>query len=493
MKLARLFQQSSVYLIGDLFRRAVGFLLIPIYTRFLSPNDYGVIELIELFVTLAGICFGIASISDAMVRIYYDYKDEHSRAAVISTAVVGVGAVSLFIVALAWLGAEPLSRAVLESADRAGLVRAAFVAMLFSSIMDVALVYQRIRQRAVFFVVFSLVQVSGTMALNVYLIAFAKMGVWGFVISKLICTGLGAVVLAVIVVRETGWRIERGVARQLAGFATPLILSSVSFFTIHFADRFFLKHYANLTQVGLYALAYKFGFLVTYLVGQPFENVWSVNMYGHVGEPGWKREFARVASYLMFFLVLAAVGLGLFIDQVLRMMADPAYLPAAVVVPVLAFGYAFREVGDFFRGLLFINKRVLLFGRVTLGCAAVNLALNFLLISRWGIAGAAWATLLTWMSYMLACWYLAHREHEVPYPVKSFLVLCGAGTAACAGGSFFRDLGMLQQWGADLLLLGLFVAVVWVAGYFDPREIAAIRGHLAAGRRSVAAVAERLL
>jgi O-antigen/teichoic acid export membrane protein len=238
-------------------------------------------------------------------------------------------------------------------------------------------------------------------------------------------------------------------------------------------------------------LAYKFGFLVTYLVGQPIGSVWNVSLYSHVGADYWRKNFARIALYLVFFLLLATVGLGVFIRETLSVIASPAYAPAAVLVPVIAFAYAFREVGDFYRGILFINKRVMLFGRITVSCAVLNLLLNWALISRYKAMGAAWATLLTWVVYMIACWVLAYREHRIPHSAKSFALAFCLAVAVCVSAEFLRPLPIGLRWTGSISLILLFVSSVWSLGYFDLDERQLIRRQLAVGREYLVSFAGR--
>ncbi|MBI1787507.1 MAG: oligosaccharide flippase family protein [Acidobacteria bacterium] len=491
MSLARLFKQSSTYLAGDLVRRAVGFLMIPVYTTFLTPADYGIIELIELFTMVSGIVFGLASINDGMVRVYHDHREECDRSAIISTAVAGMASVSFLILLIAWLKAGALSKAVFSSTEYAGLIKAAFAATFFGSLVEVALTYWRIKQRVLYYVLFSLLQLFSMLSLNVYFIAFAHMGVWGFVLSKLITTSIGALVALALVLRETGWKVSLRFARSIGSFSVPLILSGSSFFVIHFSDRFFLNRFSTLADVGLYALAYRFGFLVTHLVGQPFESAWGISMYSDAGEAGWREKFRRVASYLMFLLVLSAVGLTLVSDETLALIADPAYRRAASLVPILAFGYAFREVGDLFRGLLYIGKRVVMFGVVTASCAALNIGLNLVFIPQGGSVGAAWATLLTWLVYMIVCWTLAYREHRVPCALRRVVVLFGLGIGVSIAGRPVSCLTTLQQWLADVALIAAFVTLVWTARYFPAEERALIRQRIAVGFNSLFALGEK--
>jgi len=481
MRLSELFKQSSIYMVGEFVRRGVGFLMIPIYTRYLSTADYGILELIELFVMIAGVYFGMLAISDGMVRIYHDYNDDRSRGEVVSTAVIGVALCALLVAGVASLAASPLSSLAFGGPRYASLVRASFVALIFSSLTDIGLTYQRLRQRPGVFVIFSILQLLVNVSLNIYFIAYLKLGVWGFVLAKLVVCSLGAAYLLTVLIRETGCRLNREAAARIAKFGGPLIISGGAIFIIHFADRFFVNHFGTLSDVGIYALAYKFGFLVSYAVGQPFASTWGVRLYAHATGERWRQNFARVAGYLAFFLILAAVGLGLFIDKILLFIATPAYLPAALLIPIVAFGYVFREMGDFFRGVLFINKRVVLFGRITVACAVLNLALDWILIGKYKAAGAAWATVLTWLAYMVACWIQAAREHEIPYSAKAFAGLCLLGGAVCLAITPFKSFPIGWQWLASGSLLIVFAGISWLAGYFNAEERHSIRQQLAMG------------
>jgi O-antigen/teichoic acid export membrane protein len=477
MKLARILQQSSVYLIGDFLRRALSLILLPFYTRFLSPADYGTIELLDLAVLVANVSLGGMAIGDAMVRIYYEELKEDPRA-VVSTALWSIAGVSAALAIAGFVFAAPTGRMLFHAPGNEQLIRMAFAALFCGNIVETGLVYQRLRQRAGVFILISGGLLALNAGLNIYFIAFAGWGLRGFFLSKLAVAALGACVLLATIFREVRWSFRADIARRIAHFGGPLILSGFSIFIIHFSDRFFLSRYATLAEVGIYAVAYKFGFLISSLVGAPFESAWNVKLYGYTSSPGWQREFARVARYLLFFLVLAGLALSVTSDETLGLIAPASYASAALLAPVLVLAYIAREVGDFFRGVLFVNKRVRLFSALTCGCGLLNLALNQSLIPRYGGRGAAWATLLTWLAYMAACWVFVRREHGFPYPVRSFAMVFGLAGAVYAASGLVSRLPAVWQWGPDALLILLFVGLVWASGYFPQEDRRAIRERL---------------
>jgi O-antigen/teichoic acid export membrane protein len=131
MPARRLVQSSSLYLISNLASRAVGFLMLPLYSRFLTPSEYGVVELIELTVQIVALCIGLQSIGGAMIRIFHEASDTAGRNRVVSTAVIGAVTGNMILVIAGMLLAHPISIYVLHSPGAEPLVRMCLMAMMF--------------------------------------------------------------------------------------------------------------------------------------------------------------------------------------------------------------------------------------------------------------------------------------------------------------------------------------------------------------------------
>lgn len=450
-------QASSLYLVGNIASRAVGFLAIPFYSHYLSARQYGSLELIELSTQAIGITFGLQSVGAVLARLFHDQSTVDGENAIASTSVLSASLLNTVICGLCLLIAGPLGEALFHNNNGTGLLQLAFVGMWFSNLAEVILTYERIRQRAKFFFYYSMVQLVLTLACNIYFIGFAGEGVYGFVYSKLIVTGLGTLFLATRITREVGMRFRQEFVPQFVRFGGPLVLASLSAFAIHFSDRFFLTDAVSLSDLGRYALAYRFAFLVSILVGDSFGKSWNVTLYRFSGREEWKEQFARVAHYLMFALFFVALGICLNALLLLRFMVPPEYFPPNFVLPALVFAYVLRECGDFFRNLLLIDKRSGVVGHVGVVSAGVNFLLNFLLIVPFGLYGATASTLATWAVYMVVFWVLAWRAHRVPVRLGVFLPML-----IMALGIF-----LLGRWTNALLgVFGFVASAGWLALYF---------------------------
>ena len=444
--MGRLLQDSSLYLIGNLAGRALGFLAIPFYARVLSPSEYGIIELVELGTTTVAIAFGLQGIGAALSRLHHDQGGSPAgERDVVSTALIGTGALSAAVTALFVLLAAPLSQAVLHSGAWTGLLQAAFVGMFLGNLVEVELIYERIQQRARFYLAYSLVTLLLNLALNILFVGVLRFGVWGFVGSKLCITGVSCLYLLGRASRDVGWHWRGALVPRFARFGAPLIVSSLAFFAIHFSDRFFLTGTVSLADLGRYALAYRFAMLLSIVVGDSFHKSWGVSFYRFAGTAGWEEQFARVAKFLAFVTVLVGLAIAVGAPEVLRVMVPASYEPPSLVLPILVLGYVFRELGDFFNYLLLLNQRSTRVGQVAAACAALNVALNVLLIPRYGIYGAAEATTLTWAGYALVCWAVARRQHALPIRPGAYARILLLGGVAFAASSAIRASSLPTQ------------------------------------------------
>ena len=460
-------RDSTWYLVANLASKAIGFVMIPFYAGFLSAEEYGVLNLLELATTIVAIGFGLQALGQSLTRIYYEATGDQGRRQVVSTAVIGTVVLAAAIAVLACAAAEPISR-IVSLDGQAGLLRLAFAAMFTSSITEVALVYERMQNRAKFFLGYSMVTLTCSLSLNILFIGAAHQGVRGFVYSKLLVTSVACLYLLGRLIRDVGIAWRWSIARALGRFAAPLILSGACFFAIHFSDRLFLAHISR-AEVGVYSLAYTFAFLLSVLIGDSFSKSWSVSFYGLSSGEGWQARFVEVGRWLIFVLGTGAIGISLFGRDVLTLMVPPSYYPPMLLLPVLTFGYFLREVGDFFNSMLLIGIGSGLVGRIALAGAILNLTLNALLIPHFGIWGAAWATFATWAAYCVATWIFAWRVHAVslaPWPLLVILLLSGA----CLGLRAALPMsGRIVPLAADCAIFGMFVAGAWLF-YFRPAE-----------------------
>jgi O-antigen/teichoic acid export membrane protein len=240
-------------------------------------------------------------------------------------------------------------------------------------------------------------------------------------------------------------------------FGAPLIFSWLAAFVLNFSDRFFLEHYSNLSQVGLYAVAYKFGYVLNLILVQPFYLTWEPQAYEIAKREDASRVFARIFSFYSVTLFTFAFVLSLVIREVFTIMVDPKFFIAYQLVPLIAFAYVAQGLQGFFESGLLITKHSRVVGLIGIACTAICLLLNLVLIRFWTMWGACIATFISFCMITLA----SYRYSDRYYPL-------GCDMRPLAKVAVIGGLLLFTGWMLPVQSTGLRVAikVVIAAAYF---------------------------
>lgn len=390
--LATIFKSSSLYAIGTAARAATSIIMLPIYTRYLEPEVYGTAELLNIILDLTVLLMG-AHVIAGMFKFHADAKTPQDKNAVISTTLWLGLAVNCCAIVVLWLLAPKLS-AMLSKDDFIEPLRWFAFTLAFGCISELGMNYYRIKNFAVTYLSVSLVKLAIQTSANIYFIVFKDLGLWGIIYSALLASSIQSAWMVLTIVPKVGIRFSKSDAGQLIRFGFPLIVGSIAMYYITFADRYLIQHYHDTAVVGVYALGYKFGFMLLSLVWAPFMGYWGAKQFEHAKEAQGAVLFGQVFEVANFLLWLAATAMLLFSPPLIRFMADPSYYSAIDLVPYILFAYVCIGWTEFHRFGLFESKNTAIFNRYNWYTVVVISIGYFSLIPPYGAVGAAIATLL---------------------------------------------------------------------------------------------------
>lgn len=401
----KIVSHGSAYLAGNILRYSVSFVMLPIYTRALTPADYGTIELLSMVIDFAGIIFGLR-IGEAIFRFYLMPEDHKSKEQIIPTALVLT--IFLNILGFAFLCGMSgfLSNAIFGGSEQQNLMILFSLSLLFQPVTEIPMIYIRAQQRPWLFVSFSSFKLFLQLSFNIYLVVLLGLGVKGVVLSAVFSGGIMSLLLGGYCLGKTGIYFSLHLAKRLALFSYPMILSSLISFYITFGDRYFLNLYGSLTDVGIYALGYKFGFLLTFIATGPFFSIWDSERYNVLKSPNAKETFQQVFIFFTVFSALIVVLLSVFSKNILMIMANREFWSASQIVPIILIAYFFQGWTGFCNIGILIEKKTMIITKSVMIVSVVITVLYLLLIPKFGAMGAAWATLI---AFVLRFFYI-HRH-----------------------------------------------------------------------------------
>lgn len=428
--LASTFKHGAIYGLATVLGKAIGFIMLPIYTRVLTPADYGILELLSMTTDVIGMLTGIG-LTWAVTRYYYYYTKPADKAAVISSATILLVALFAAASALTLPFARPLADLVLGDGTHAHFVRLAVAGFFLSSFIEVPLATLRAKQASVHVVAVSLARLTLALGMNILLVVVLGLGVAGVLYSTIITSTLVGGYLVTSTLRETGLRFSRPIAARLVSYGAPLVAANLGSFVIHYSDRYVLRAYGSLESVGLYSLAYKFAMLLSLFIATPFSQIWSPKALeiDKAEGDGAGPILRRIIGHYNLVLVGGALGLALFSGDAIRIMAAEEFHSAAGLVPLLCLGmlfFGYRQIS--YLGAS-VSERSDIIARGTVVGAAVALIANFALIPRWGAVGAGLATVAAFATEFAVVMAGAERVYPLRYPLLRLfapVILAGA-------------------------------------------------------------------
>ena len=454
-----LVKHSAVYGVGQILSRVASVLLLPLYTYYLSPADYGTIAILDLTGSILGVLIG-GGIVAAAGRYHFEADGPQAQTTVWGTSLALVVAAATLLVAPALALRGSLAMLALGAEEPAGALYFALAlpTVWLAAVSEVPDRYLRIQKRSTMTVVISMGGLLLNIALNVYLLSVARWGVAGVLVGNLI-TNMVTTAVRLALMSRTAWPMhyDPALARVLWRFGWPMVATALLAMSMHQADRYLLRLFVDLDQIGVYSLAYTIGQGLNGLLLTPFAAIWSVVMYEIAKQPDAKLVFARIFEYFVYGLLLILFGVSLFIHPIIRLVAAPEYAGAAELVPIVCLGFVFFSVHAHFSVPAYLAKQSVSLIVVYAAAAVANILFNFLLVPPFGLAGAAWASVAGYVVFSAVALVRYRRIDRIDYPLVRCTMVMGAMVASYAGCRYLESLGPDSRWGL------VAPAVVWSA------------------------------
>ncbi|MDB5099451.1 MAG: polysaccharide biosynthesis protein [Cyanobacteria bacterium RYN_339] len=397
----------------NILNAAIPFVFLPVMTRYLVPEDYGIAG---IFLVLVGIGMPLIGLNvHAVVNLRYLERDRLDFPAFMSSAFVLVGlsavlagmVVAVFTGPIAWISAFP-----------AGWLWAVVVVCAAQAVANIAATMFQIQLKPTAYGLFQTFSAVLLVALSLAFVVTMGWGWQGRIGAQVLAVVLAAAVGTGLMARE-GWltaRPRRSYVADAVRFGLPLVPHYLGGYIYTMLDRMFVAQMISLRQAGLYVAGYQVCQVVT-LVETSFNQAWSPWHYRELAkrDPAANRRIV-VATYAYFLLLLAFAGaFGLVVPWVMPWLLGPRYAEAGLVVPWLALAFALGGMYKMVGNYLFYAERTGTLGVITLTIAAASPAFTYGLIKLHGVVGAAEATAAAFLLQFLLTWVAASRVHPMPW------------------------------------------------------------------------------
>lgn len=430
-KLAR---NSALYLIPNLLVRGISFFMTPVYARFMTPDDYGIVGVCTTVNALTALIVGLC-IPAAVARMHFELQDEEERrrfnGAMFSFLLIGPPLVVVLIDVLGRLG--PLD--VMKQVPFVPYVELAVWSGYFAFVPSVPGALLAAREEAGKVAVFNTVQALLQIGATILFVVTLRQGALGVLRAQLASGAVTTVIGLALMwpMSDVGIRWEP--VKRAVALGAPLVLHLGSHWVLNLADRMILERYVPAADVGLYSIAYLFA-LAVMLVSNSILDVLAPMVLRLLKEDVDSPVVPRLGSLVIGAICFFSLGAAVIAPDVLRLLFPPAYLGAAPAAPWVIAGAAMQGLYLVWsQGTWFVMKtrRIAI---VTLIAAVANVALNLLFVPRFGMLGAAVLTFVTYALLAVMHGAAAALSHRIAWSYREWVAAFAAALGAyfvCVG------------------------------------------------------------
>jgi O-antigen/teichoic acid export membrane protein len=469
--LKKLASESVIYGLSGVLSKFLYVVLVPIYTRIFSPEDYGVLSLITNMMSLVAI-FVVLGLDSAVGRWYYDSDDVSMRRTTIATwstcqiAISAVAAIS--IVALS----EEIGRVLIGRADAAVYVRISAMTLPIATFGAVLTNWLRLERKPWSTILFSLGSNGLSVLLTIYFAAILNWKLQGVFVAQLISAFCSMVVAAMLL---KGWinprLFELSKLKGMLKYSLPLIPAGLSFWIVNLSGSFFIRWASSATaEVGLYQV----GSTVASAMGlftAAFQQAWGPFALSIHKKEGVERVYADVLIAYLLLACFFALLLSLFAPEILYLVTTKAYHGAGRVTGLLSFNYVL--VGLTYIAVIgaTIARTTKPYGFAVVCASVLTILLNVIFVPSMGKEGAALATLIAQLMVPVYVFYQSQKLFPIPFKFVAAIQIFVIAFVLAFAGAFITTEVAVTQIILKICLGVIFWVLVLMLGIISKEKI----------------------
>jgi O-antigen/teichoic acid export membrane protein len=463
--LRRLATTGAAYTAASVLSKLIAVALLPLYTRYLTPADYGAAEVLFAAVVSASIVVRLGAI-EALLRFYYQAEEDPARVVATSFAAMFWAATAGALIALPFAG--QISDALLDTHDP-GLVRIAIGGLWVLTMFEYLLTLFRLEERARAYFVTTMANVLVTIPVTVVLVVGADEGARGLLLGSYASGAAFVLGLAALHRRSLSLRVDRLLFSRLMRFGLPTMPAELSLYSLNFIDRVILVRYAGLAEAGLYSLAVKFAQGVNVLV-RGFQLAWPPLAYSIRDDEEARRAYAVIVTWFVAGCTFVVTGMWLLSRWIVRALAAPEFFGSFKAIGLIATGVTLYAVYMVLVVILGRTGRTGFNFPATAAATTTNIALNLALVPPLGIVGAGLALVASYVVVLALMYAFTQRLFAVPYEWGRLArIVLGSAALVGLGELLMPTSGLAGLAGRSALWLA-FPAVLIASGFLTASE-----------------------
>ncbi len=417
-----LFHDSMIYGLAGVLSQIISFFLLPLYTYYLSTQDFGIIALLTVVGSYMSV-FSQLGLIHTLFRFYY--MDEYDKNKVVDSCLITVSSLTILIYFLAYVfSANILSLLAIEPTPQN--IKLLHIKALSVSILSISLVFinmMRAERKAITVSILSTTKLLIIISFNILFVVIIEMGVIGILYSELI-GGIFYLIASLIVLRKNiGFDFHFATLKDMLIYSAPLVPTFLLAQTREAASKYFVNKLVNMSELGLYSVGERFQ-MPAKTIYQALNSGYNAIKFEVMAKDMRRADFFRASfTYIMTVMLYLWLGISIWSPEFIIALVNPDFIESVKYVTPLTFLIVLECA------LLFIssgvqagrNQSPMILSSAT--SVVVLVGFSFLLFPSLAVMGIVYATILARLSLIIVAYPFAQRRMYVKYNISAIIIL----------------------------------------------------------------------
>ena len=462
---------SIIYSVSGLLLKCFSFFLLPLYTKYLTTEDYGITSIATSFINVSGFIVAF-SLFSAVMRFYVDLKDDKEKLRrFYGTITVFVFVSSILAAILLFLFRSILARYVFSGVNFFPVIFICLISLVFHCQQAIYDNILRSQQKAFKSSILSIATFFVTLVLNLFFVIHLKMGATGTLLATLI-SYIGYSIyfhVDMIAKHEIVFCFDSVLLKKALRYSIPIMPHNLSTQIAMLISKVLIGDTASLASLGVYSIAAQFGNMADTIQGY-VDQAYGPWLYEklHDKEQDNNSSIRKIVNGLVSIIGLFFIGISLFAHDYIVLLINKNYIDAWKYVPLIVMVFSIKTIYYFYVEILFFYKQASKYLFIaTLSSSILNIFLSYFLIPVYGVYGSILADALAMIIRVGIVVYISRKYGSIGLRIKDFIVnIVLVGIFICGGLSLsylkYYDTFNINNFLFKLLILLLYIVTMFV-------------------------------
>lgn len=407
-----LLKNTILYTGGNLLISLSSFILLPIYTKFLTISDYGIVNSMQIFSSLL-IIFYTLSFERSLVRVYHDY-DNREKKIFAGTIIISILLISIFFILISFL----LKQKLLYFFPNITFYPYFFYTLLYTlslSVIGYSQTLFQVKQQVNKFLLVTIMNFFITTFLNIYFIFYLKEGAVGFVKGLFYGSTITLPFCFYLLNNEISYRFNFKMIIAASYFSLPMCINLIASWFLNLSDRIFINHYFNSSDVALYSVSNKLASIVStggLAVSMAYNPIfYSIANSKNLNSKDVIQKYQNIIIIALSFITLLVI---MWSDIALKMFFREEYLTCYKSINILSIAFLIGQIAGLLNLMAYQAKKTKLVAIIVVVSALVNIILNVIFMKSFGYLTAVGTTLVCNFINFILLYIVVKKHYYVP-------------------------------------------------------------------------------